>query len=86
MSGNAFDILMVIALGVLAGTGMGLLIGFFCDSDGNQAFAYTIIYGSAVSPSPGCTRLKPQILWMAWCFISVNRQQKRESLHEWKRV
>jgi ABC-type antimicrobial peptide transport system permease subunit len=29
MSGNAFEILMVIALGVLAGTGIGLLIGFF---------------------------------------------------------
>ena len=29
MSANLFDILMVIALGVLAGTGFGLLIGFF---------------------------------------------------------
>ena len=29
MSENVFDILMVIALGVLAGTGIGLLIGFF---------------------------------------------------------
>jgi len=29
MSGNAFEILMVIALGVPAGTGIGLLIGFF---------------------------------------------------------
>lgn len=29
MSGNLFDILMVTALGVLAGTGAGLLIGFF---------------------------------------------------------
>lgn len=28
MSGNLFDILMVTALGVLAGTGAGLLIGF----------------------------------------------------------
>jgi NADH:ubiquinone oxidoreductase subunit 5 (subunit L)/multisubunit Na+/H+ antiporter MnhA subunit len=29
MSANMFDILMVIALGALAGTGIGLLIGFF---------------------------------------------------------
>jgi hypothetical protein len=29
MSANVFDILMVIALGILAGTGIGLLIGFF---------------------------------------------------------
>jgi len=29
MSANMFDILMVIALGALAGTGMGLLMGFF---------------------------------------------------------
>jgi NADH:ubiquinone oxidoreductase subunit 5 (subunit L)/multisubunit Na+/H+ antiporter MnhA subunit len=29
MSANVFDNLMVIALGVLAGTGIGLLIGFF---------------------------------------------------------
>jgi ABC-type antimicrobial peptide transport system permease subunit len=28
MSANAFEILMVVALGVLAGTGIGLLIGF----------------------------------------------------------
>ena len=29
MSANIFDILMVIALGVLAGTGIALIIGFF---------------------------------------------------------
>ncbi len=29
MSANMFDILMVIALGTLAGTGIGLFIGFF---------------------------------------------------------
>jgi NADH:ubiquinone oxidoreductase subunit 5 (subunit L)/multisubunit Na+/H+ antiporter MnhA subunit len=29
MSANVFDVLMVIALGALAGTGIGLLIGFF---------------------------------------------------------
>ena len=29
MSGNVFDIMMVIALGTLAGTGIGLIIGFF---------------------------------------------------------
>ena len=29
MSANMFDILMVIALGTLTGTGIGLLIGFF---------------------------------------------------------
>ncbi len=29
MSANMFDILMVIALGTLAGTGIGLIIGFF---------------------------------------------------------
>lgn len=29
MSANVFDILMVIALGTLTGTGIGLIIGFF---------------------------------------------------------
>ena len=29
MSANVFDILMVIALGTLAGTGIGLILGFF---------------------------------------------------------
>jgi CDP-diglyceride synthetase len=29
MSANVFDIMIVIALGILAGTGIGLIIGFF---------------------------------------------------------
>ena len=29
MSANVFDIMIVIALGTLAGTGIGLIIGFF---------------------------------------------------------
>jgi hypothetical protein len=36
MSANMFDILMMIALGTLAGTGIGLLIGFFSGIQKNE--------------------------------------------------
>ena len=38
MSADAFEILMVVVLGVLAGTGIGLLIGF---AAGNQKSEWT---------------------------------------------
>jgi NADH:ubiquinone oxidoreductase subunit 5 (subunit L)/multisubunit Na+/H+ antiporter MnhA subunit len=41
MSGNVFDILMVIALGALAGTGMGLLMGFFAKKQKGEWSAMT---------------------------------------------
>jgi NADH:ubiquinone oxidoreductase subunit 5 (subunit L)/multisubunit Na+/H+ antiporter MnhA subunit len=41
MSENAFNILMMIALGVLAGTGIGLLIGFFAKKQKGKWSAMT---------------------------------------------
>ena len=41
MSANMFDILMVIALGILTGTGIGLLIGFFAQKQKSEWFLMT---------------------------------------------
>jgi NADH:ubiquinone oxidoreductase subunit 5 (subunit L)/multisubunit Na+/H+ antiporter MnhA subunit len=41
MIGNVFDILMVIALGALAGTGIGILIGFFAKKQKSEWSAMT---------------------------------------------
>jgi NADH:ubiquinone oxidoreductase subunit 5 (subunit L)/multisubunit Na+/H+ antiporter MnhA subunit len=41
MSANMFDFLMVIALGALAGTGIGLLIGFFAKKQNGEWSAMT---------------------------------------------
>ena len=41
MSANAFEILMVVALGVLAGTGIGLLIGFVMKQQKSEWSAMT---------------------------------------------
>jgi NADH:ubiquinone oxidoreductase subunit 5 (subunit L)/multisubunit Na+/H+ antiporter MnhA subunit len=41
MNGNAFDVLMVIALGTLAGTGIGLLVGFFTKKQKSEWSAMT---------------------------------------------
>ena len=41
MNANVFDILMLIALGALSGTGIGLLIGFFLKKQKNDWSAMT---------------------------------------------
>ncbi|MCX6684832.1 MAG: hypothetical protein NTZ37_08925 [Methanoregula sp.] len=41
MSANLFDVLMVIALGTLTGTVIGLLIGFFAKKQKNEWSAMT---------------------------------------------
>jgi hypothetical protein len=41
MSADAFDILMVVALGALAGTGIGLLIGFAAKKQKSEWSAMT---------------------------------------------
>lgn len=41
MNANMFDILMVIALGTLSGTGIGLLIGFFAGKQKGEWSAMT---------------------------------------------
>ncbi len=42
MNVNAFDILMVIAVGSLAGTGIGLVIGFVAKKQGNATSIMTV--------------------------------------------
>jgi len=41
MNANTFEILMMVALGVLAGTGIGLLIGFVAKKQKNEWSAMT---------------------------------------------
>ena len=41
MSADAFEILMVVALGALAGTGIGLLVGFAAKKQKNEWSAMT---------------------------------------------
>jgi hypothetical protein len=69
MNVNAFDIFMVIAVGSLAGTGIGLVIGFVAKKQGNATSIMTArdsILNFAMIV--GCSSIG--IVGLGWIFLS----------------
>ena len=63
MSANEFDILMVIALGILAGTGIALIIGFFAGVQKR--------YWSAMNQNQKTLQVALVILFCGICFTGL---------------
>jgi NADH:ubiquinone oxidoreductase subunit 5 (subunit L)/multisubunit Na+/H+ antiporter MnhA subunit len=63
MYANTFEILMMVALGALAGTGIGLLIGFMAKQQKNE--------WSAMTRKEHCINIILVIVFCAFCIAGL---------------